>query len=131
MTSLWMQVPPRDETGLPARTSLVEWRGRFRLILDLAQAFGDWVSTELRLTARSAPAARLAILLKAGHRPISEFIDPTPLRSVSQPGPQFLRWAIADSAGKPAGDVARDLFIQLCDQTLHLEDFDEAFDDLF
>jgi hypothetical protein len=35
-------------------------------------------------------------------------------------------WAYADTAGQQPAAVARDLMIQLCEHTLHLDDFEHA-----
>lgn len=57
---------------------------------------------------------------------MSDLVDPGGLRTL--PGAplssQFLGYAIAEPAGKPADGVARNLLAQLCDHTLYLEDFE-------
>ena len=42
----------------------------------------------------------------------------------SSPSNQFMGWTFADPDGKSAAGVARDLMIQLCEYTLHLDDFE-------
>ena len=44
----------------------------------------------------------------------------------SWPSNQYMGWAYAATDGDPAGETARDLLIQLCEYTLHLDDFEHA-----
>lgn len=39
---------------------------------------------------------------------------------------QFTGWAYADSDGKSASDAARELLVQMCEYSLHLDDFESA-----
>jgi hypothetical protein len=44
----------------------------------------------------------------------------------SSPSNQFIGWTFADPGGKPATGVVRDLMVQLCEYTLHLDDFESV-----
>ncbi|MFZ0271110.1 MAG: hypothetical protein WAL34_04595 [Acidobacteriaceae bacterium] len=44
----------------------------------------------------------------------------------SSPSRQFMGWAFANTTGQQPAAVARDLIGQLCEHTLHLDDFELA-----
>ena len=44
----------------------------------------------------------------------------------SWPQNQFIGWALAAQDGGPATETARDLVIQLCEYTLHLDAYEQA-----
>jgi hypothetical protein len=67
------------------------------------------------------------VLLKAASS-MGELVDTGSLRPLpgATPSQQFLGYAIADRTGKPASDIARTTLAQLCEYTLHLDDFEPA-----
>jgi hypothetical protein len=44
----------------------------------------------------------------------------------SSPSNQFIGWTFADPDGQPPAGAARDLIVQLCEYTLHLDNFEHA-----
>jgi hypothetical protein len=44
----------------------------------------------------------------------------------SSPSNQFIGWTFADPNGKPAAGAVRDVVVQSCGYTLHLDDFERV-----
>jgi hypothetical protein len=125
---LWLHLEPGGPDGTAARPdSLAVWHRRVRYAISLATEFAQFLADDLSLVTRDDPAARVGILLNAA-RSMTELVDIGPLHMLpgAVPSRQFLGYAIADRAGKPVGDIARTALAQLCEYTLHLEDFEPA-----
>lgn len=126
VSCLWLHVEPRAENGTIAPpASLVTWHVRLRRAISLASAFVEFLTEDLGLGTHSDPAARVGVMLNAP-RSMTELVDIGLLRVL--PGAiassQFLGYAIADPAGRPARDTAHAMLTNLCEYTLHLEDFE-------
>jgi pimeloyl-ACP methyl ester carboxylesterase len=126
--TLILYVEPRTAAGrVPPASDLAGWYRRFNLALTIPDAFADFLAKDLGLGAFDDPPAQLGIWLKS-HQPLTSMIDTAGLRMLpgSWPSNQFIGWAFADRAGKPIGDTTRDLLIQLCEYTLHLDSFEQT-----
>jgi hypothetical protein len=123
---LVLHIEPRNAEGSPAAAAgLKEWRDRFARTLAVPGQLADFLTHELNLAAGAEPPAQLGVFLNA-HRSIAELVDPGGLRSLpgSAQSNQFIGFAIADPDGKPFEAAADDLVGQLCDFTLHLENWE-------
>jgi hypothetical protein len=125
---LWLHFEPRAQDGTTARPAdLAAWHGRLQLAISLATGFSEFLAGDLGLVTHDDPAARVGVLLKAASS-MGELVDTGSLRPLpgATPSQQFLGYAIADRTGKPASDIARTTLAQLCEYTLHLDDFEPA-----
>ncbi|MGD0043541.1 MAG: hypothetical protein ABSE84_24565, partial [Isosphaeraceae bacterium] len=73
------------------------------------------------------PSAQLGVWLQS-YQPLTVMVDIDGLQMLpgSSPSNQFIGWTFADPDGKPAAGAARDLIVQLCEYTLHLDDFERV-----
>jgi len=126
--TLILYIEPRTAADqvLPA-SDLAEWYRRFNLVLAIPDAFADFLEKDLGLGAFDDPPAQLGIWVKS-HQPLTSMIDTRGLQTLpgSWPSNQFIGWAFADRGGKPIAGTTRDLLIQLCEYTLHLDAFEQA-----
>jgi hypothetical protein len=123
---LWLHFEPRAPDGTTARPAdLAAWYGRLQLAISLAAGFSEFLAGDLGLVTHDDPAARVGVLLQAASS-MGELVDTGSLRLLpgAIPSQQFLGYAIADRTGKPARDIARTTLAQLCEYTLHLDDFE-------
>ena len=126
--TLILYVEPRTADGqAPPASDLSTWSRRFTLALDVPRAFADFLDGDLGLATSNDPAAQLGVWLQS-YQPLTVMVDIDRLQMLpgSSPSNQFIGWAFADSVGKPAAGTARDLIVQLCEYTLHLDDFERA-----
>lgn len=126
--TLILYVEPRTAAGqVPPASDLAGWYRRFNLALTIPDAFTDFLAKDLGLGAFDDPPAQLGIWLKS-HQPLTSMIDTQGLRMLpgSLPSNQFIGWAFADRGGKSIADTTRDLLIQLCEYTLHLDSFEQT-----
>lgn len=124
MACLWLHVVPRDQDGdISAPVGLADWHRRLVLALSIAEAFVDLLSQDLGLNASDRPAARVGIMLQSQKPALADLVDVGNLPTLqgATPSNQFLGYAIADPAGKPNDDVARDFLRQLCDYDLQVD----------
>jgi hypothetical protein len=126
--TLLLYIEPRTADGqVPPAADLATWHERFRLALQLPQAFADFLATDLGLATSDDPPAQLGIWLQST-QPLTTMVDTQGLRTLpgSWPQNQFIGWALAATDGGPAQQAARDLAIQLCEYTLHLDAYEQA-----
>jgi hypothetical protein len=124
--TLILYIEPRTADGrVPAASDLLTWSRRFGLALAVPSAFAEFLDSNLRLATSNDPPAQLGIWLQS-YQPLTVMVDIDGLRMLpgSSPSNQFMGWTFADPDGKSAAGVARDLMIQLCEYTLHLDDFE-------
>jgi TIR domain len=127
MACLWLHIEPRGPEGSTARpASLGVWHQRLQHAISLAARFNEFLVGDLSLATHDDPTARVGVMLNTA--PITRLIDTGPLRPLpgAIPSHQFLGYAIADGAGQPARNIARTMLAQLCEYTLHLDDFEPA-----
>lgn len=125
--TLILYVEPRAADGqVPPASGLATWSRRFSLALTAPRAFADFLD-DIGLATSNEPAAQVGIWLQS-HQPLTAMVAIEGLQMLpgSSPSNQFTGWAIADADGKPAPATARDLIVQLCEYTLHLDDFEGA-----
>jgi TIR domain len=125
---LWLHVEPRRPDGtIASPVSLAVWNQRLKYAISLASRFAGFLTDDLGLATHDDPAARIAVLLNATSS-MTELIDIGPLRVLPDAvtSRQFLGYAIADRTGMPASDIALTTLAQLCEYTLHLDDFEPA-----
>lgn len=129
---IWIHLDPSDRNGGGvAAAGLGAWFERFVLAIRLAGAFANFLTDSLGLHTYDVPAARAGVMIQTVG-PIVELVDPGDLAPLpgSFPAGQFLGYAIADTQGKSATHVARELLTQLCDHTLHLGDFEPVLESI-
>ncbi len=126
--TLILYIEPRTADGkVPPAADLAAWHERFRRALQLPQAFADFLATDLGLATSNDPPAQLGIWLQST-QPLTTMVDTEGLRTLpgSWPQNQFIGWALTAADGGPAEQAARDLVIQLCEYTLHLDSYEQA-----
>lgn len=126
--TLILYIEPRTADGqVPPAADLAAWHERFRRALQLPQAFADFLATDLGLATSDDPPAQLGIWLEST-QPLTTMVDTQGLRTLpgSWPQNQFIGWALTAQDGGPAAETARDLVIQLCEYTLHLDAYEQA-----
>jgi hypothetical protein len=126
--TLIVYIEPRTtDDHIPPPSRLAAWDERFRLALALPQAFAHFLATDLGLATSDDPPAQLGIWLHST-RPLTRMVDTDGLRILpgSWPQNQFIGWAVTAPDGDPAAQTARDLLIQLCEYTLHLDAYEQA-----
>jgi len=126
--TLILYTEPRTADGqVPPASVLASWSRRFSLALGVPGAFAGFLDRELGLATSNEPPAQLGVWLQS-HQPLTSMVDIDGLRMLpgSSPSTQFTGWAFADGEGKPTTETARNLIVQLCEYTLHLDDFESA-----
>jgi hypothetical protein len=126
--TLILYVEPRTADGqVPPASDLATWSRRFSLALAVPRAFADFLDGDLGLATSNEPPAQLGVWLQS-YQPLTVMVDIDGLHLLpgSSPSNQFIGWTFADPDGKSAAGVARDLIVQLCEYTLHLDDFEQA-----
>jgi hypothetical protein len=126
--TLVLFVEPRTPGGqVPPASDLATWWRRFSRALAIPATFADFLATDLGAATSNDPPAQFGIWLES-HQPLTVMIDTDGLQTL--PGrsfsSQFIGWAFADPGGKSAAGVTRDLMVQLCEFTLHLDDFEQS-----
>lgn len=127
--TLIIYVEPRTADGqVPPASDLATWHERFRLAFGVAAAFADLLANDLGLGAFDDPPAQLGIWLESSPQPLTVMVDTRRLLTLpgSWPSSQYMGWAYATPDGDLAAETARGLLIQLCEYTLHLDDFEDA-----
>jgi hypothetical protein len=126
--TLILYVEPRTADGqVPPASDLITWARRFSLALAAPRAFADFLDGDLEVATSNEPSAQLGVWLQS-YQPLTVMVNIDGLRMLpgSSPSNQFIGWTFADPDGKPAADASRDLIVQLCEYTLHLDDFESA-----
>jgi hypothetical protein len=123
-----LHIEPRTQDSAPAPPAgLAQWRDRFTQALAIPGALAQLLTSDLALATAAEPPAQLGIWLNAP-RTLSELVDIGSLKPL--PGSAlvnaFTSYAIADPSGKPAATAALDILAQLCDFTLHLDNWESA-----
>lgn len=126
--TLILYVEPRTVGDqVPPASDLATWSRRFSLALAAPSAFADFLDGDLGLATSNEPPAQLGVWLQS-YQPLTVMVDIDGLQMLpgSSPSNQFIGWTFADPDGKPAAETARDLIVQLCEYTLHLDDFEQV-----
>jgi len=126
--TLILYVEPRTADGqIPPASDLATWSRRFSLALSLPGAFAEFLDDGIGLVTSNEPPAQLGVWLQS-YQPLTVMVDIGGLHMLqgSSPSNQFIGWAFATADGKSPAGAARDLIVQLCEYTLHLDDFERA-----
>jgi hypothetical protein len=129
--TLILYVEPRTADGeVPPASDLASWSRRLALALAMPGPFAAFLDDALGLATSNDPPAQLGVWLQS-HQPLTVMVNIDGLEMLpgSSPPNQFIGWTFADPDGKSAAGVARDLIVQLCEYTLHLDDFEGALVD--
>jgi hypothetical protein len=123
---LVLYVEPRSPDGSPApAASLVSWHQRLSEALKLPGALAAFLAEQLGLSTSTEPAAEVGVWLKAS-RALTELIDVDGYVSVegSTQSNWYMGFAVGETDGQRLGDLAETWLRQLCDSTLHLDDYE-------
>jgi hypothetical protein len=95
--------------------------------LAVPRAFADFLDTDVGLATSNEPPAQLGVWLQS-YQPLTVMVDIDGLQMLpgSSPSNQFIGWTFANPDGKSAAGAARDMIVQLCEYTLHLDDFERV-----
>ena len=128
--TLLLYVEPRTADGqVPSSSELAAWYERFILALAIPAVFAEFLSRDLGLDTSDDPSAQLGIWLQS-YGPLTTMVDTQGMRTLpgASPSNWFAGWGFATPDGKPGRAVARDLLNELCEYTLHLDDFEQKLD---
>jgi hypothetical protein len=116
--------------GPPKPVGLAAWHDRFTEALGIPAALASFLTQSLQLTTTAEPPAQVGVWLHA-HK-IQELVDLDGLTPVAgtQPVPWYMGWSVADEHGSPAGETAIELLRQMCDYTLHLDQYEQVLGSL-
>ena len=129
---LVLYAEPRSADGTPApAASLVSWYQRLSEALKLPAALTAFLVGDLGLSTADDPAAEVGLWLKAPHA-LTELVVVDAFDTV--PGsPQsnwFMGFAVASPDGEQVSGTALAWLRQMCDSSLHLDDYESALDSL-
>ncbi len=128
--TLLLYVEPRTADGqVPSASELAAWYERFILALAIPAVFAEFLSRDLGLDTSDDPPAQLGIWLQS-YGPLTTMVDTQGMRTLpgASPSNWFAGWAFATPDGKLGRAMARDLLNELCEYTLHLDDFEQQLD---
>jgi len=128
---LVLHIQPQSAGGGPPRPAgLEEWHRLFEYALYIPKTLADFLTHGLQLSTTAEPPAQAGIWLNAPE--IQQLVDLEDLTPVAgtQPVPWFMGWAIADESGSPPDEVAVELLRQMCDYTLHLDQYEQVLGSL-
>ena len=125
---LVLYAEPRTADGAPApAASLVSWYRRLSGALKLPAALAAFLVDDLGLSTADDPAAEVGVWLKAPHA-LTELVEVDAFDTVAG-SPQsnwFMGFAIASPDGEQASGTALAWLRQMCDSSLHLDDYESA-----
>jgi hypothetical protein len=125
---LVLYVEPRTGAAVPApAASLVSWYQRLSGALKLPAALAAFLVDDLGLPTTNDPPAEVGIWLKAPHA-LTELVEVDAFDIVAG-SPQsnwFMGFAIANPDGEDAAGTALALLRQMCDSSLHLDQYESA-----
>ena len=130
--TLLLYVEPRTADGqVPSASDLAAWYERFVLALAIPAVFAEFLSRDLGLHTSDDPPAQIGIWLQSYH-PLTTMVDTQAMRTLPgiSPSNWFAGWAFATLDGKLGRAVVRDLLNELCEYTLHLDDFEQKLDEI-
>ena len=126
--TLVLYVEPRTADGqVPSASDLATWSRRFNLALAVPRAFADFLEGDLGAATSNDPPAQLGVWLQS-YQPLTVMVDIDGLRmlpGMSQSN-RFIGWTFAAPDGKSATGAVRDLMVSLCEDTLHLDGFEQS-----
>lgn len=129
---LILHVEPRETGGgLPVSVDIRAWHERFSKALHIPEVLATFLEKTLELATSDDPPAQLGIELKT-QRGITDLVDLKGLKLLegSQPSPWYMGWNIADRTGQQPAQTAVELLRNMCDYTLHVDEYEELLDSL-
>lgn len=130
--TLLLYVEPRTAGGqVPSASDLAAWHERFNLALAIPAAFAEFLAKDLGLATSDDPPTQFGIWLQS-HHPLTTMVDTQGMTALpgSSPSNWFAGWAFATSEGKTGMETVRDLLRELCEYTLHLDNFEQKLDEI-
>lgn len=125
---LVVYVEPRTASGTPTpAASLIGWYERMTLALNLPTALAAFLADDLGLPTASDPAAEVGVWLKAPHA-LTELaeVDAFDVVDGSPQSNWFTGFAVSSPDGEPAPQMALAWLRQMCDSSLHLNNYESA-----
>jgi hypothetical protein len=109
----------------PVKGSLSAWHNRFVRSLLIVDEFATFLASKLHLRTFAEPSPEFGIWLKAP-RSMLDIIDIGQYRVIpgSATANWFIGYLVADPEGRTVSGAAAELIGQLCESTLHLDDFE-------
>jgi hypothetical protein len=129
---LILHIDLRGLDGGPVESAdIATWHKRFTQILSIPVGLKSFLTEDLEVVTADDPAAQLGVNLKTPHNMVDlvSFKDLKILEG-SQPSPWYMGWTIADRAGEPPVQVAKELLRNMCDYTLHVDDYEAILSSL-
>jgi hypothetical protein len=116
----------RERDGTPRHPSTInEWHETLTNFIKATNAVGEFLSADLGLILATEPPTRMGLAISTKTN-IGELVDPNGAKPV--PGTTVSQWfnaaARTDPSGPTAADVAADWIAALCDDALHLDDYE-------
>jgi hypothetical protein len=125
---LVLYVEPRTGAGAPAPpASLISWYQRLSGALKLPAALAAFLVDDLGLSTPADPPAEVGVWLKAPHA-LTELVEVDAFDTVAG-SPQsnwFIGFAISSPDGEQASEAALAWLRQMCDSSLHLDNYESA-----
>lgn len=123
---LVIHIEPRSKDGTPPPAAPLDtWHHRLVEALSVPQAFAQFLANKLELATSAEPPAQFGVWLNAPHT-MAKLVDIKKLPTL--PGAPasswFVGYAIAQTPGVPATTLAVELLRQMCDYTLHVQDYE-------
>jgi hypothetical protein len=119
-----IEVRRKDGTPGPAEP-LNTWHHRLVKALNVPKAFAQFLTDNLKLATSAEPPTQFGVWLNTPHT-MTELVDIENLPTL--PGApasnSFIGYAIAESSGVPATALAVELLRQMCDYTLHVQNYE-------
>jgi hypothetical protein len=133
---LYISLPTHDDNESPP-ADLTKWQERFDQVFDTVKAFMVCLANDAILGSSGTPTtaavsemvpdlvAHVGISLGAPNS-ITQLVDVSNLSYVegAHPSGTFAAYAVADPIGEPPATLAQAWLIQMCDEALHLSDYE-------
>lgn len=123
---LIINIEPRRADGGPVEPADIRvWHERLTKALSIPDALEHYLTETLGLTTSDDPAAQLGVQLKTPHS-MAELVSFEGLKILegAQPVPWYMGWTIADPAGRRPEQAAIELLRNMCDYTLHVDEYE-------
>jgi hypothetical protein len=125
---LVLHIEPRTAAGTPGQAvSLLGWYQRLSDALELPAALAAFLADDLGLLTADDPAAEVGVWLRAPHA-LTELVEVDAFDTVAG-APQtnwFTGFAVASPDGEQVSGMALAWLRQMCDSSLHLDDYESA-----
>jgi hypothetical protein len=129
---LIIHIEPRRAGGGTAEPADIRtWHERLTKALSIPDALKNFLTETLGLTTSDDPAAQLGVQLKTPHS-MAELVSLEGLKILegAQQTPWYVGWTIADPAGRRPENAAIELLRNMCDYTLHVDEYEAVLTSL-